>query len=424
MEDVYNVVKRYEGCKDRFILTGKIRVLGGFFTVRPDNRDLIVKYLDMREEDFRDIYGAGKDARIRNAKTLYKFLTSYLANIAFWFNDKPFTDLTEDDIRRVYRGLESGELKSVKDNHLGELSLKDIYERAMKNGFFKMIGKDELARNVIKRKIANKQEVRFFELDTLKKMADLASTNTQRLAFWLLFDTGIEVSALVQLKKSHFELKQDSETKTEFYTLRIPKDISKKGRRIRNNYIHFTETNELLKKHLTGLEDTDKLFNMQPFALYRALERLNAVHHFKTKPEGKEITTKDFRSSCATYFLQIGWNTDEIKGRLGHSPSSDEIDKYVNYLGLHQNKRREKDLKIDFNNYKEKHEEAVENLRTMQSKLETEQAQREHLEIQMQAKMDALETRFLKTLASLSKDDAKKKLTPELVRKFVEIEKL
>jgi integrase len=423
MEDVYNQVRRYERCKKRLDTEGTLRKRKGFFKVLPESKDLILRFLDKKEEDFRDIYGHTEEAKIRNSKTLYKDLTSYLSNVAFWFNNKPFTEITEDDIRIVYRKLEAGQLESVTGKILSDISLRDIYNRVMKGAFFKMLGKDEFAENVIKRKISEKQEVRFFDLDTLKKIADLASTNTQRLAFWLLFDTGIEVSALVQLKKSNFEIKKDDETKTEFYIVHIPKTISKKGRRVRSNYVHFSESNDLLKKYLAGLDENEKLFNMQPFALYRALERLNEEYHFKTKPEGKEITIKDFRSSCATYFLQQSWTTDEIKGRLGHAPSSSEIDKYVNYLGLHQNKRRIQDLKVDFNNYKEKHDEAVENMRSMQAKLEVEQQEREHLEKQMQAKMEALETRFLRTLANLKTDDAKKKLTPDLVKKFIDIEK-
>ena len=40
--------------------------------------------------------------------------------------------------------------------------------------------------------------------------------------------------------------------------------------------------------------------------------------------------------------LSKGWTTDEVNRRLGHRPSSREIDKYVNWLALdgHQPKRK------------------------------------------------------------------------------------
>jgi hypothetical protein len=40
--------------------------------------------------------------------------------------------------------------------------------------------------------------------------------------------------------------------------------------------------------------------------------------------------------------LSKGWSTDEVNQRLGHKPSSREIDKYVNWLALDRRKPKRK----------------------------------------------------------------------------------
>jgi hypothetical protein len=40
--------------------------------------------------------------------------------------------------------------------------------------------------------------------------------------------------------------------------------------------------------------------------------------------------------------LAKGWSRDEVNARLGHKPSSREIDRYINYLSLDRNKPKQK----------------------------------------------------------------------------------
>ena len=56
----------------------------------------------------------------------------------------------------------------------------------------------------------------------------------------------------------------------------------------------------------------------------------------------ENVTWKDFRSSMACDLLKKKWNTDDIRSRLGHKPSSRMIDKYVNYLCLDSNAPKQK----------------------------------------------------------------------------------
>ena len=116
------------------------------------------------------------------------------------------------------------------------------------------------------------------------------------------------------------------------------------------------------------------------------------------------IKTKDFRSSCATYFLKQGWTTDDIKGRLGHKPSSKVIDKYVSYLGLSQRKLKRKAAELDLSNYQKKYKHLEESHRYLQDQLS-----------QLNAKLDKSEKADKVMLRLLSDKDIRQALAEKLV---------
>lgn len=364
--DLYNHVNRFKNRFEKF-KKAKILVAGvgdnkKEIKLNLNNRDLVVKWIEKRKTELENINGYDKEVQPRYYKTLYKELSTYMPNILLWFNDTDFQDITKEDIASVYKGLEEGTLETIKGKkNLSYKTRKDFYGRVFKGGFFNFIGKDNLAKEVIKRRFTEASEVKFFDLDTLRVIADNAATGSQRLAYWVLFDTGIEVMALCQLKKNNFEWIQDKDEG--YYILHVPKEISKKLRKQRDIYIHFNETNQLLKTQMEPLKDDERLFNFKPPALYHALKLVVDKFNLKTKPESKSITIKDFRSSMATYFLQQNWTSDEVKARLGHSPSSTEIDRYVNYLGINQRKQREKGKEISLKEVNERYQELEEKFR-------------------------------------------------------------
>ena len=46
--------------------------------------------------------------------------------------------------------------------------------------------------------------------------------------------------------------------------------------------------------------------------------------------------------------LAKGWNTDEVNARLGHRPSSREIDRYVTFLAIDKQQPKKKILDHNF----------------------------------------------------------------------------
>lgn len=364
--DLYKAVDSYKKRIKKFAEKPVLKLKGGKeLKIRPENVKLTLGYMKHKEDYLKNVNGQSKEAKCRYYKTLLKEL-SYINNILYWFNDWDLRKITEKEISQVYNDLESDKLRTFRGKTVAELSKKDYYSKFMKNGFFEFFGKDKIAREVILRKYHEEPEVRFFELNDLKKMVTHAQRIEHRLMLWLMFDTGIEIQAILQLEKKDFTREYDNETKTHYWMVHVRKEISKKFRSRRDLYIHFQETNRLLEEYLPKIEDTDSLFNFGPRNAYKIVKELSAKLNIKVKPSNDPVNLRDFRSSMATYFLGMAkWSTDEVKARLGHKPSSRVIDRYVSYLGLNQEKKRKQAVELDFSNYKRQYEEAQETIRKL-----------------------------------------------------------
>ena len=80
--------------------------------------------------------------------------------------------------------------------------------------------------------------------------------------------------------------------------------------------------------------------------------------------------------------LSKGWTTDEVNRRLGHKPSSREIDKYVNWLALDGRQPKRKlhehqvaQLKQEINDLKEQANQSLHRQRSLQEQVDGLQAQ-------------------------------------------------
>ncbi|MFH1607191.1 MAG: site-specific integrase [Nanoarchaeota archaeon] len=330
--------------------------------ILPDNKKLILKWLDEKEENLKNQYGHDGYAKIRYYKTLMKEVT-FMKQLDHLFKDKKLKDLTKEDIKYVYQGLEKGTIKSLKGNPLSEGSRQDYYKKVFKGGFFKFIGKSDFAKEIIKRRFEEHKEVRFFEFEDFQKMVKFSKSLDHSLFMWLALDAGVEMGAMLQILKSDFTKESDEVSNTKYWVLHVRKEISKKSRQKRDIYIYFNETSDLLSAYLPTLTDDQRLFDWSPRNTYKFIKDYSNRANIKVKPGNEPISPKDFRSSCATYFLKQEWTTDQVKGRLGHSPSSKEIDRYVNYFGLNQASFIRKKKQIDFGNYKEKYAEITEELK-------------------------------------------------------------
>jgi len=99
-------------------------------------------------------------------------------------------------------------------------------------------------------------------------------------------------------------------------------------------------------KKSVPLQDDDKLFQFEYKMADKFLKRAVGIVGAKCIPKGQPVTWKDFRSSMACNFLKQEWTVDEVNARLGHKPSSREIDKYVNFLALNRHQPKLKAYKF------------------------------------------------------------------------------
>lgn len=372
--DVHGAIQRLRTARRAFD-SSEWRIKGETLHIREDNLKIAREWLDQEEERLAWATGYEKSAQVRNALTLNKDI-GYLKNILYWFNDRSLHDITKEDIKQVYEGLEKGTLRTIYGKQLTPASRNDYYKKMFKGGLFRYLNKDGLAREVILRRFNQEPDVRFFDYDTFLKIVENTRLTSHRLAFWLAYDIGLEGKALLQLRKADFSYHEDKELGW-FYRVHIPNEISKKTRTRRDVDVFFNRTNELLKPHLEQLQRDDLVFNFGLRNLEKALTTIVKKHDLRTYSTGEPITLKDFRSSVATYFLQEFYPTGFIKKRLGHSPSSPLIDRYASYLGLDERKQRKQAAQIDLKNYQEQYNKLQEETRALR-------AQNEQLEQEVQ----------------------------------------
>lgn len=316
-----------------------------------ENKDWIRKVLE-----YQEVKGKRSNGLPRLDESCYKTLLSYIQktrNVVKWFNNKPLKDINEEEFRKVYEDLEEGRIKR-KNGKIYEDRVS-YYNKIFKSKPFEIIEKDVMARKVIEYNIKKDKNVRFIQNyeEELKNIVQNAISPSHKILIQILGDYGENIFSILQLTKGDFERGIDKDTKEPYYLLNLHKTILKRTRTPRREYNIFPETILMLDKYLENLKSSDKLFN---FGLRQAeimFER--AVEKAGVKLQnGEKPTLKDLRSSLACFLLSNReWTTDEIKGRLGHKPSSKVLDVYVSYLALNKNKIRKRDYQGNLKDVRE-----------------------------------------------------------------------
>ena len=279
----------------------------------------------------------------------YNTLCGYIAkfkNVNLWFNNKPWVKLTKEDIKRVYNDLEDGKIKNQRGDRFGDL--KSYYGKIFRSKPFDMAGKTSIVKEVMEfTRSHNKEEVRFIEEETFKKIVEAVIRLDQKLLCWLCFDVGENVNTILHLKKSDFYREINQDTHEPEYRVNLPKDKIKRTRLTRSEITNFRETTELLDLILKDLKEDEQIFKFGYAQGKKFFTRAVNLVDAKCKPKGQRVTFKDLRSSMCCWLLKHGYSVEECNFKLGHKPSSREIDKYCNFLALN---RHEPKKKIYYNN--------------------------------------------------------------------------
>lgn len=345
IKDVHNIRYRYLSVLNKLKKGIIVRKKG--FKINPVNLKYVLDYIDNREKYLQNINGYSEVAKIRYSKTLNKEL-AYCKNILVWLNDIDIKKISKERIKKLYEGIETGKITGLNNKPIAD-STKEDYYRMFKGGLFAFLGINKYAKEIILRKFRDDQEVEFFRIETFIQIVKKAKLRSHKLLLWLMFDTGIEIGAILQLKKVHFTKSSNGDT----YIVHVPNSISKKVRSKRDIFVLHPETNELLEASLEEKQDNDFIFGFMVKNVERIVRDIVIKYGYKTEPGNKRITPKHFRSSCACYLLLRGWSTDKIKYRLGHKPSSSVIDRYVNYLAINQEEDIKESKVLDLENYRE-----------------------------------------------------------------------
>ncbi len=316
-------------------------------------------------------------------ESTYKTLIGYvqrIRNVNTWFKNKPLKNITKDDIRRVYDALEEGKIK----NFRGEIfaDRKSYYNKIFKSKLFQMINKADISREVIEFYKPNEDNVvRFIKEETFRQLVEVMINPKHKLLSWLAFDIGENINSLLKLKKSDCIRQINESTKEPEYRINLDHEILKRTRTARTEITNFRETVQFLDIILKDLQDKEQIFTFEYRMSKKFLDRAVGITGVKCIPKGQSVTWKDLRSSMACDLLLKGWTLEEINSRLGHRPSSREIDKYVTFLAIGKHKPKQKIhdnnmsmLKTELDESKDReklHTRRIENLQKEYASLES-----------------------------------------------------
>ncbi len=321
---------------------GKIKFLNDK-SVCKANRILFSEFFDWEEEKLKRINDlpAIDDP---SYKTLHGYINRF-RNVNEWFKNKPWKDLTLEEIKGVYKDLEDGKIKNRNGKRFEDR--RSYYNKVFKSKPFKLAGKNEEVKQALEFFTdRRKKEVRFVNEENFKKLISVLSKPQHFALFWLAWDIGENINSLLRLTKKNFKKQYNRQTKEAEYFVYLSQDKLKRSRQARSEPTLYHETVRYLDMVLQQIEDDDLIF---PFGYRQALKIFDSTAKKSNaicEPNSDKPSWKDLRSGMACYLFSQGWHSDDINLRLGHSISSRELDVYLNYMA--QNRKRAK--KIMYNN--------------------------------------------------------------------------
>jgi len=321
--------------------------------VNSNNRQVIGRFLQFEEYKLKRKEGLS-EVDERSYKTLYGY-AGRLRRLNEWFKNKDWTELTEEEIKKLIDDLEDG---NIINKYGKRYSDRSLYYQMMQGKLFALVQKDHIVRRIteefsIRGREFNK-EVRFIDEETFRKIVDCAITTEHRCLMWAAFDTGENICSLLSLEKDDFKRQINPDSNEPEYVVVFSKENLKRSRTPRSEITNYKETVSYLDivlndlkpstkkisnkymdtKNLSEIHNENKLFKFGFKAAETLLKRAVEKAHARCLPGGQRVTWKDLRSSMACDLLKKGWNRDEVNARLGHRPSSRIIDSYINYLAL------------------------------------------------------------------------------------------
>lgn len=353
----------------------KLRLLNDI-SICKENRILFKEFFMWEEEKLKRINGLSKiDESSYN--TLYYYINRF-KNVNNWFNNKPWKNLTIEEIKKVYINLEDGKITNKNGKRFEDR--RSYYNKVFRSKPFKLAGKhEEVIQTLEFFTDRRSKEVRFVNEENFKKMVSVISKPGHFALFWLAWDIGENINSLLKLTKSNFKKQINKDTKETEYIVHLPKNKLKRSRRTRSEPTLYPETVQYLNIVLEGLNADDLIFAFGYRQAVKIFDNAVKKSGAKCEPNNEKPTWKDLRSGMACHLFSLGWHSDDINLRLGHSISSKELDVYLNYMA--QNRNRAK--KILYNNNLEDIKNELEEVR-QREKLQINRLERQRKDIEQQ----------------------------------------
>ena len=131
-----------------------------------ENRILFNKFFEFEEYKLKRINGLS-NLDNRNYKTLNLYVQRF-RNVNKWFLNKPWIQITKQDIKKVYDDLEDG--KILTKYGVPFKSRNTYYSKIFKSKPFELAEKSEIAKQVIQFTRKDHKEVRFVIEEDFKKL--------------------------------------------------------------------------------------------------------------------------------------------------------------------------------------------------------------------------------------------------------------
>ena len=371
--------------KDRYIIKKEQLLIDEAINIK--NREVIKKFLEFQEYKLKR-----KQGFVEVDERSYKTLTHYTTRIKTlnkWFNNKDWTTLTEEDIKKLIDDLEDGVIKNKYGKRYEDRSL---YYQMLQGKFFSLVDKNHIARKILEdfsiRGREFYKQVRFIEEESFRKILSCINNPIYLCLCWLAWDIGENIGTLLELEARDFQKEINPDTNEPEYLVILPKEKLKRSRTARSEITNHKETMEYLDIVLSNLKpaskktshiyNKDRLFKFGMKAAEKFFRRAIEMSGVRCMPGGEQVTWKTMRSSMCCDLLRKGWSTDECNSRLGHLPGSHTINFYANYLSLDRRKPKAKvhqsnlrKLEVELENQRESNK--LQGLRVENLKKEQEQ---------------------------------------------------
>lgn len=271
--------------------------------------------------------------------TLYSYVFRFRA-INRWFENKPWKDLTKEDIKRVYDGLEDGTIR--RPNGKAYEDRQSFYNKIFKSKPFRLAGKAELAAEVIEFSTEAKRTVRFLTEEGFRLLVSVLSKPAHLFLFWLAWDLGENIGALLKLARRDIIVQPNRRSGERELIVNLPQAKIKRSRQSRSEPTLYPETVRFGDMVLSSLGPGDAVFTMGHRAAAKVLASAVKKTGATTMPYNEPVRWKDFRSGMACHLLKTGWTRDEVNARLGHTPHSDALSAYINFLALDRDEPKQR----------------------------------------------------------------------------------